>query len=96
MTFAEDCGLQLSLYDQYLGHQAKSVSDQSYKPRRLASFTKAERTRQDHALDVYRRLVIEPIEAGLQGKEPRMVLQVSCNSQTDDVDVSDVSEEGGR
>ncbi|MEQ8821205.1 MAG: site-specific integrase [Sumerlaeia bacterium] len=80
VTFCEDCGLQTALFEQYVGHAAKTVSDMSYKPRRLATFTKAERTRQEHALDVYRRLVIEPIEAGLRGQRPRMVLQLSCNS----------------
>ncbi|MDK2971565.1 MAG: hypothetical protein PWP23_1320, partial [Candidatus Sumerlaeota bacterium] len=49
-------------------------------PAAQVTFTKAEKTRQEHALDVYRRLVIDPIEAGLRGEKPRMVLQLSCNS----------------
>lgn len=91
MTFAEDCGLQASHFEQYVGHAAKSVSDMSYKPRRLATFTKAERVRLEHALDVYRRNVIEPIEAGLKGQKPRMAMRLSCNS----ADVEPKQGEGG-
>jgi hypothetical protein len=94
ITFAEDCGLQLNLFEQYIGHAAKTVSDMSYKPRRLATFTRAERERQDHALDIYRRLVIDPVEAGLRGQRPRMVLQLSCNS-TDSAAISGVPLAGG-
>lgn len=84
LTFCDDCGLQVALFEQYVGHKAKTVSDQSYKPRRLREFTKAMRKKQEKALEVFRRLVIAPIDAGLQGLEPRMVLQLSCNSVDDD------------
>jgi integrase len=80
ITFAEECGLQISLFDQYLGHQAKTVSDMSYKPRLLQTFTKATAKRQEEALDIYRRQLIDPIEAGLRGFKPKLNLQLSCNS----------------
>lgn len=89
VTFCQDCGLQSELFDQYIGHAGRSISDLHYKPRRLETFTKAERKRQEHALHVFRRLVIEPIDAGLTGHRPQMVLQLFCNSEEKQV-ISDV------
>ena len=66
-TFAASNGILSDLWEQYLGHAPKTVTARHYLPR-LASASAGESEELERQMELFRRLVIGPLEAGIQGQ----------------------------
>ena len=66
-TFENISGMFSALWDQYLGHAPRSVTERHYTPR-LAAATRGEKEALEKQMELFRKLIVDRVDAEVAHK----------------------------
>jgi integrase len=89
-TFGVINGIFTSLWEQYIGHAPKTVTARHYTPK-LTTATQGEKDALDKQMDLFRTLIIAPIEKQLAQKLAQNELQKKTAGSMNDGKLSEIS-----
>ncbi len=75
--FAEERGIWSAIWSQYMGRAARTVHEKNYVAR-LSSPSRGETTALNRKMQVFRNLVVGPINMAIVSKKKSMVVELDC------------------